>query len=115
VSSFAGTAANTIPGGSARAAVTIGKSTKAEVLAALGKAAVIRFDSGFEVWVYQITGEPVTIQTAAKASAEAPGGRDSLEVATRGKAEFVILFAPSGVVSKTRVRPSPLPGKARAE
>ena len=70
--------------------VTIGKSTKSDVLAALGKTTVVSFDSGFEVWVYQI--------------------KDETPVA--GKTEFVVLFAPSGVVAKTRIRPAP-PSEAR--
>ena len=68
----------------ADAAIAAGKSTKADVLAALGPATVIRFESGFEVWVYR--GKPLR--------APATG------------AEFVILFAPSGVVQKTRTRPA---------
>jgi hypothetical protein len=64
-------------------APTIGKSTKAEVLAALGETLVISFDSGYEVWVYRL---------------RAPA------------AEFVILFAPSGVVARTRVRAAPATG-----
>ena len=66
----------------ATAAVVIGQSTKADVLAALGPATTIRFDSGQEVWVYR--GKPLR--------APATG------------AEFVILFAPSGMVQKTRIR-----------
>jgi hypothetical protein len=66
----------------AREAVVIGKSTRAEVAAALGPATIVRFDSGYEVWVYR-TGE-----TAGAAA---------------GPSEFVILFAPNGVVKKTRV------------
>jgi hypothetical protein len=73
-------------------AIAIGKSTKADVAAALGKGATVRFDSGFEVWVYRIAG----------------GGN-----ASSGNAEFVILFAPSGVVAKTRIRPAPPPVEAR--
>jgi hypothetical protein len=63
-------------------AVAIAKSTKAEVIAALGETLVIRFDTGFEVWVYRIADKagPPT----------AP--------------ELVILFSPSGVVAKTRIR-----------
>ena len=57
-------------------AVTIGKSTKAEVVAALGETLVISFDSGYEVWVYRLANAPA--------------------------AEFVLLFAPSGVVAKAR-------------
>lgn len=73
-------------------AIAIGKSTKADVAAALGKGAAVRFDSGFEVWVYRIAGE----------------GK-----ATSGNAEFVILFAPSGVIAKTRIRPAPPPVEDR--
>ena len=68
---------------SASDSIVVGKSSKADVMAALGAATVINFDSGFEVWVYRAkTREP----------AEA-------------KAEFVILFSPDGVVRKTRLRP----------
>jgi hypothetical protein len=68
----------------AQAAVAIGKSTRAEVKSALGEGAVVRFDSGFEVWVYRW-----------------PGAQRTNRAAT----EFVVLFDPSGVVRKTRVRP----------
>ena len=64
--------------------IVIGKTTKAEVMAALGAATVINFDSGFEVWVY-------------RARSRAP---------SETKAEFVILFTPDGIVKKTRVRPA---------
>ena len=64
--------------------IVTGKASKADVMAALGAATVINFDSGFEVWVYR-----------AKS-------REPAET----KAEFVILFAPEGVVKKTRVRPA---------
>jgi hypothetical protein len=69
----------------ARDAITIGKSTKADALAALGKTAVVSFDSGFEVWAYQYKGD------------------------WPGKNEFVVLFAPNGIVAKTRMRPAPPP------
>lgn len=68
----------------AAAAVAIGQSTKAGVLAALGPATTIRFDSGHEVWVYR--GKPLRAPATS--------------------AEFVILFAPSGTVQKTRIRPA---------
>jgi hypothetical protein len=77
--------ANALSARIAKDAITIGKSTKADVIAALGKTTVISFDSGFEVWVYRATGD-----TPAKL-----------------KTEFVVLFAPSGVVTKTRIRPAP--------
>ena len=68
----------------AQASVVIGKSTKADVMAALGQATAIPFDSGFEVWVYRWRGAQKT---------------------NRAATELVILFEPSGVVKKTRVRP----------
>ena len=64
---------------SARAAenaLAVGRSTKADVRAALGEATVVDFTSGYEVWVYR----------------------------ERPNAELVLLFEPSGVLSKTRVR-----------
>jgi hypothetical protein len=57
--------------------------SKADVVAALGKAASVRFDSGYEVWVY----------------------RDRPSAGPGSPGEFVILFAPTGVVKKTRIRP----------
>ena len=69
---------------SASDSITAGKSTKADVMAALGAATVISFDSGYEVWVYR---------AKSREPAEA-------------KAEFVILFGPDGVVRKTRLRPN---------
>lgn len=68
---------------SASDSIIIGKSSKADVLAVLGAATVINFDSGYEVWVYRVK---------SREPAEA-------------KAEFVILFAPDGVVKKTSLRP----------
>ena len=65
-------------------AVVIGQSTQADVLAALGTATEIPFDSGYEVWVYRSN----RLQSEA------------------AQPEFVILFAPSGVVKKTRIRPA---------
>jgi hypothetical protein len=103
-----GTAAdNSIAARNASDAITIGKSTKADVVAALGKTTVVGFDSGFEVWVYQFMDGRVTGEKAAK-----PGWVERIlhagsEKGTLGKIEFVILFAPSGVVTKTRVRPAP--------
>ena len=64
--------------------VTPGVSTKAQVQAALGPARVVRFDSGYEVWLYRVR-----------------------EPAANGEAEFVLLFSPQGLLAKTRVRPAP--------
>ena len=38
---------------SAKDLVVIGEATRADVMAALGPATVVKFDSGFEVWVYR--------------------------------------------------------------
>ena len=65
-------------------AVAIGQSSKQDVMAALGPGTVVRFDSGHEVWVYRKN--PLRSKAA--------------------NAEFVILFAPSGIVKKTRIRPA---------
>jgi hypothetical protein len=66
----------------ARDLVTPGKSSAFEVQAALGAANVVRFDSGFEVWIYRAR------------SREAVGAL----------AELVILVDRTGVVRKARVR-----------
>lgn len=68
----------------AQASIANGKSTKADVLAALGPGNAIEFDSGYEVWVYRWPGAERT---------------------SRAATELVILFEPSGIVKKTRVRP----------
>jgi hypothetical protein len=67
----------------AKDTISIGTSTKSDVTAALGQAVVIPFDSGYEVWVYR-----------EKTQDKAPPPRT----------EFVLLFAPSGIVTKTRIR-----------
>jgi hypothetical protein len=64
-------------------ALAIGKSTKADVRAALGEATAVDFASGYEVWVYR---------ERAQEKEPAPG------------AELVLLFAPSGILTRTRVR-----------
>lgn len=64
--------------------IAIGKSSKADVAATLGKATDVRFDSGYEVWVYRWRGADRSSRTAT---------------------ELVVLFEPSGMVKKTRIRP----------
>jgi len=64
--------------------VVLGKSTKADVAAALGPAIVVSFDSGYEVWVYRWRGADTT---------------------TRAATEVVLLFDPSGRATKARLRP----------
>ena len=88
-----------IPADRARDAVAIGKSTRADVIAVLGETLVISFDSGFEVWVYRLAGN-----VSEKDRDGVRGGRGRVEEPRMG--EFVVLFAPSGLVVKTRVRPS---------
>lgn len=61
-------------------AAVAGQTTKAQLLAAFGPTKAVRFDSGYEAWVYQ---------------SPAGGGRF---------AEFVVLIDPSGIVRKTRTR-----------
>jgi hypothetical protein len=68
----------------AMAMVAIGSSTQSDVRAALGQAIVIAFDSGYQVWVYRWPGPDRT---------------------TRGATELVVLFDPSGLATKVRVRP----------
>jgi hypothetical protein len=64
-------------------ALAVGKSTKADVRAALGEATVVDFASGYEVWVYR-----------ERAQEKEPAS----------KAELVLLFTPSGILTRTRVR-----------
>ena len=87
--------ANVLTSNRASNAVVVGRSTKADVIAALGQTLSIRFDSGYEVWVYRlaVAESAPRFTTSDKAWPPAP-------------AEFVILFAPSGVVAKTRTRPA---------
>ena len=64
-------------------AFAIGRSTKADVRAALGEGIVVDFESGYAVWVY----------------------RERLpEKAKPPASELVLLFEPSGVLAKTRIR-----------
>ena len=68
---------------SAAEAIAVGKSSKADVRAALGEGVVLEFESGYEVWVYR----------------ERPR-----EKAPPAPAELVLLFDPSGTLTKTRIR-----------
>ena len=64
-------------------AIIAGRSTKADVRAALGEAVVVDFQSGYEVWVYR---------ERLRGKAPPPS------------AELVLLFDPSGTLTKTRIR-----------
>jgi outer membrane protein assembly factor BamE (lipoprotein component of BamABCDE complex) len=70
------------------ASQSIAGRTKGDVAATLGKAAVVHFDSGYEVWVYRWPGADRTSRTAT---------------------ELVVLFDPAGAVKKTRIRPGYAP------
>ncbi len=93
-----------IPADSVRDAIALGKSTKADVIAALGETLVISFDSGFEVWVYRLASDTPAKTVQAQGVART-GSQKGAGPATT--AEFVVLFAPSGLVAKTRIRPAP--------
>ena len=67
----------------ARDAVIIGKSTKADVRATLGKGTEIPFDTGYEVWVYR---------QQLKEKEKPP------------RSELVLLFDRAGILSKARLR-----------
>lgn len=69
--------------GAALERIALGRSTKADVSAALGEAIVIPFDSGYEVWVYRWPGP---------------------DRSPRSATELVLLFDPSGLATKARVR-----------
>ena len=85
-------AANAAAAG-AQQSIATGKSAKSDVLAALGRARSVRFDTGFEVWAYRIN-DP----------AKAAPSRERREVPMT-QSELVILFAPSGIAIKTRLGP----------
>jgi hypothetical protein len=88
-----------------KGAVAIGKSTRADVIAALGETLVIRFDTGYEVWVYRLASDTLAMAPPAQRI----DGIRSDKAWPRTPAEFVILFAPSGLVANTRIRPAPQP------
>jgi hypothetical protein len=92
-----------IPAARASDGVAIGKSTKADVAAALGETLVIRFDTGFELWVYRLDDGALSRQTLAQRIT----GTGPEKAAPGTSAEFVVLFAPSGLVAKTRIRLAP--------
>jgi hypothetical protein len=84
-------------------AVTPGSSSKADVAARLGTAhAKVAFDSGYEVWAYQfadagsLAGNIASFFQQLGSSTAAPG-----------MTEVVILFAPSGLATKVRLRLPP--------
>jgi hypothetical protein len=89
----------------ARSGVVLGRSTQAQVLAALGPTTRVRFDSGYEVWVYRWEGGR---PAAGAARDEAPARAAAKGTNTaNGADEYVLLFDPAGIVTKARVRLAP--------
>jgi hypothetical protein len=71
--------------------VVVGRSTKPQVAALLGPGETLRFENGYEVWVYR---------------ARDPQARARSE-------ELAILFDPAGVAAKVRLRPGVRPAVVR--
>ena len=89
----------TLPNGNikalgAQSTIAVGKSTKADVMAALGKSMFVPFESGFEVWAYRF--KDPSEETPQKSPSKDPPKPPPRET------ELVILFAPSGIATKTR-------------
>jgi hypothetical protein len=85
----------------AKAARSLRGSARADVIAALGPATIIQFDSDYEVWVYRFVEPAPTRNTPTPDGA--PAGRDQA-ARDRPPSELVMLFTPSGIVAKVRVR-----------
>jgi hypothetical protein len=95
--------ATIVPIERAKTAVDIGRSTKSDIRTALGEALVIHFDNGYEVWVYRIA---PAVRSARESTQRFAGSR-ARESPQDTVGELVILFAPSGVVTKSRIRYDP--------
>jgi hypothetical protein len=80
----------------ANAGESLRGGTRGDVIAALGQPTVVRFDSGYEVWVYRFL-EPAPRKQASGGAAPAAQRDDSLS-------ELVMLLTPSGTVARVRVR-----------
>jgi hypothetical protein len=88
--------------------IRVGMSSKADVIAALGGTKVLRFESGFEVWVYRFQDEPAdAIARLGTGTSQPVIGQGDAAPRAGGNAEFIVLFSPSGIVTKIRVRPRP--------
>lgn len=75
--------------------LVIGKSSRADVNAALGDAHITRFDNGYELWLYQV-GVPKIVDSLPFVSLVMSSSNNEREVS--------VLFDPSGVVRKYQVR-----------
>ena len=97
-----------IPAPGKQQAIRAGQSSKADVIAALGSTKVLRFDSGFEVWIYRLNDNRADEMAGPDSLAsKAITGQSGPAQEADSSAEFIVLFTPSGVVAKTRVRPKP--------
>ena len=79
---------------SVQSTIAVGKSTKADVIATLGKSMFVPFDSGFEVWAYRFKDPSQETPPARSKDPPKPPPRET---------ELVVLFAPSGIATKTRM------------
>lgn len=75
--------------------LVIGKSTRADVNAALGDAHITRFDNGYELWLYQV-GVPRIVDALPWLNLVMRSSDNPREVS--------VLFGPSGVVRKYQLR-----------
>lgn len=77
----------------------VGKSTKQEVFEKFGVTRSVKFDSGYEVWAYQIK-QDGAINISWVQRIEKLGS----DKGVLGNLEVVLLFDPAGVLSKKRVK-----------
>jgi hypothetical protein len=83
--------------------IVIGKTTQTDVEANMGAAKVMRFKTGYQVWVYNYKVELPRIADYVPVV----GGVAGLYKKTQDKKELAILFDPSGVVKKYTLREEP--------
>lgn len=79
--------------------IEVGKSNKQDVLLKLGVTRSVSFESGYEVWAYQIK-QNIPVKTTWVQRIEKMGS----DKGVLGNLEVVLLFDPSGILSKKRVR-----------
>lgn len=77
----------------------LGKSTKQDVLDKFGPTRSVSFDSGFEVWAYQIKQENATKISWVHRIEKLGSDKGVL-----GNLEVVLLFDPAGILRKKRLR-----------
>ena len=85
--------------GTSGESISIGKSTRADVQAAVGKPKAVRFDNGFEVWAYRIIDQAKAKAAAAKARSQ------RMEEPPVPETELVVLFDQAGTATKARLGP----------